>query len=270
MQGREERQASGAGDLVEDDLYEGGLSGLQNWHLSKRTPFSGVEAVLPAANVDLEALRAEIVPRRESEPAEHPGNSARRKEVALQKLFEGQSRLLLLHALLIAILRRTDPPEEAVALFLRIWREQGTFMAQNLNARWMISAATTFADFGTTANQRALGMGLSVMFDMMKLHDSERRLSGQSGRKPFDRTPGWRNTPLAFDLDPYSLKGGDLDKNMLARLWNLSQAEPVMRPLGEAMLGLVMKDRHTIFARMQRIKLRNGAMRFLDRLRGEG
>lgn len=254
---------------MDKHVYAGGYPELLEWFAEKQDPFEGIEDVLPTADVALEALASATVLPRASEPSDHPGQSLIRKRVSLQKDFEGQSELLLLHALLIAILRRRDPPELATGLFFRIWREHGASLAGQLNVRWMISAATTFADHGLTADQRTLGMGLSIMFDLIKLHDSERRLSGQSGRKPFARTTGWRKMPLAFDLDPYSLKGGDLDKNMLSRLWSLSEKDSVIKPLAQSMLELVMTDRKTVFARVQRIKMRNNALELVDRLSKE-
>jgi hypothetical protein len=249
---------------VDKDLYAGGFPGLLEWYQDKQTPFVALEEVLPPEPVDLGALAARIVPPHDGASTDHPDGTGRKKLAALQKDLAGQSELALLHALLIAILRRRDPPDGVNRLYFRIWREQGAFLAEHLSMRWMISAATTFADHGETTDQRVLGMGLSIAFDMIKIHDSERRLTGQPGRKPFDRTRGWRRTPLAFDLNAYSLKGGDLDRNMLARLWALSEKDPVIKPLAQAMLTRAMQDRRSIFGRMQRIKLRNDTLDVLN------
>ena len=44
----------------------------------------------------------------------------------------------------------------------------------------------------------------------------------------------------------------DLDRNMLARLWQLAESDPVFRPPGFRMLRMVMTDKRTVFARIQR------------------
>ncbi len=127
-------------------------------------------------------------------------------------------------------------------------------MAQLIPVRWMISAATTFSDVDQTADQRAAGMALSILFDMIKLHDSERRISGQPGRTPFRADEGRKRFPVAFNMDPYSFKGGDLDKIMLARIWQLCEGDATIKPLGFAMLRLVMTEPRSIFGRVQDIK----------------
>lgn len=129
-------------------------------------------------------------------------------------------------------------------------------MAETLNVRWLISAATTFADHGQTGDERALGMGLSVLFDMIKLHDSERRLTGLTGNDPFRRQGAGRVPGIAFGMQGYSFKGGDLDKVLLARLAQLADRTPRMRALAHTMLNLIMSERRSIFARVQMVKAR--------------
>lgn len=224
----------------------------------RETPFADALSVLPPAGTDLNVLRSRMV-------ADEPDldnfaegrRSAVRKKAALQAEFVGKPELWLLHALCIAILRRREPPAEARQLFLRIWADQGRALAHELPVRWLISAATTFADHGETADQRLGGQGLMMLFDLIKLHDSERRQSGRKNSEGFPRTrSGRRPDKLAFGMVPYSLDRGDLDKNMLARLWRYAENDPVLRPLGVRMLQLVMSDPRSIFGRIQRYKER--------------
>ena len=130
-------------------------------------------------------------------------------------------------------------------------------MARDLSVRWLISTATTFADCGETGDQRALGMGLSTLFDTIKLHDSERRAAGLAGDALSPQVPRPQRAPLAFDMWPYAMARGDLDKVLLARLWALAERDATMRPLGMRMLRLVMSDPRSVFARIQRFKSEN-------------
>ncbi|SFE66421.1 hypothetical protein SAMN04488523_10990 [Sulfitobacter brevis] len=237
-----------------ENLYSGGFASLLKRQEKRQRRFDGVDNILPLEDTDLAALFEAVTPP----PAQHyedaPRYSAQRKWLELQVEFAGQPKILHLHAMLIAISRRDDPPPCADALFFRIWRDHGNRLVPLLTPRWMISTATTFSDRGETGAQRALGMGLSVLFDMIKLHDSERRRSGQPGRSPF-RTMAKRKTfPLPFGMDAYGFRGGDLDKILLARLWQLAESDAIIRPLGFAMLRLVMSDQRSIFARIQAIK----------------
>ncbi len=95
-----------------------------------------------------------------------------------------------------------------------------------------------------------------MLFDLIKLHDSERRQSGRKNSSGFPRRRGGpRPDDLAFGMDAYSLDRGDLDKNMLARLWRYTENDTVLQPLGVQMLRLVMSDPRSIFGRIQRYKV---------------
>ncbi|WP_227270295.1 hypothetical protein [Roseobacter weihaiensis] len=237
-----------------DHIYPGGFDQLMRDFERRCRSFKQVDAVIPPADIDLDALHQEKLPQLAQPGAEGSPRYAQAKWARLHAELEGESALFLLHAMLIAILRRRDPPAEAVTLFIRVWREKGDAMAGELPVRWLISAATTFADHGANGDQRALGMGLSLLFDLIKLHDSERRLTGKPGNELFRRRRSRVRPSLAFDMAPYAIRGGDLDRNMLARLWRLSRQDTTIRPLGKRMLEMVMTDNRSIFARTQRLK----------------
>lgn len=224
----------------------------------REAPFEEPLQALPPVDTDLNALRSQLVAAA-PDPGSLPDNRkcALRKKALLQAEFTGKPELWLLHGLCIAILRRRGPPPEARQLFLRIWAEQGSALARELPVRWLISAAATFADHGETMDQRLGGQGLMMLFDLIKLHDSERRQSGRRNSDGFPRTRGGRRPDsLAFDMVPYSLDRGDLDKNMLTRLWRHAEDDAVLRPLGVRMLQMVMSDPRSIFGRIQRYKER--------------
>ncbi|GAB5436440.1 hypothetical protein [Falsiruegeria mediterranea] len=240
---------------IENPVYPGGYYSLMRNLEQAERPFQNAHLVLPPTDVDLSALATQTVTTDPGRPLPENKTDARRKLHALELEFDGGNALHLLHALSIALLRRRDASEEARQLYLRIWREQGQFLADSLSVRWMISAATTFGDHGDTIEQRLGGQGLSMLFDLVKLHDSERRLSGRGNDSGFPRVRGAKpRDSLAFGMDAYSLEHGDLDMNMLARLWRLAETDPVLRPLGFKMLRMIMSDRKTIFARLRRYK----------------
>lgn len=242
--------------IDKEEIHPGGFYKLMREQERRQRPFADIALVLPPADVDLEGLYLDRVPPPHKSPEDCPKYTAEAKWVELQAEFEGQSALYLVHAMMIAILRRTTPPQLALDLFLRIWDEKGEQLAAELPTRWLISAATTFADCGQTADQRALGMGLSTLFDLIKLHDSERRITGQPGNTPFRRKKDVRRATMPMRMEPYSLRTGDLDRVMLARLWQLCERDATIRPLGMKMLWMVMTDRRTIFGRVEKFKRR--------------
>lgn len=236
------------------DLHPGGFPGLLKALEKRQRPLENIANVLPAPDCDLAEMFVQLTPPPPGPHKMMPRGSAARKWIRMQDEFDGQPEILHLHAMLIAIARRTNPPAEAQALFHRIWEEHGAQLVSLLTVRWQISAATTFSDIGKTGDQRACGMALSVLFDMIKLHDSERRLSGQPGRKPFQHIRSRKTFPVAFGMPPYAIRGGDLDQNLLARIWQLCERDATIAPLGKAMLSKVMTDPRSIFARIQELK----------------
>lgn len=238
------------------DVYSGGYYTLLKKFEKSQKPYIAPLSYLPAVDCDLNALMLRIVSAPDARPETIEKALIERKHLEFQKEFQGRSMLLYVHAMLIANLRRNAPPPEILSLYIRLWQEKGNWLAKELNIRWRISAATTFADHGVTLEQRALGMGLSILFDSIKLHESERRLTGTPADVPFQRNPDTAQPDIAFDMQPFSINLGDLDRNMLARLWALAESDAVIFPLARSMLMEIMIDRRTVFARLKRLRVK--------------
>ncbi|WP_121061747.1 hypothetical protein [Chachezhania antarctica] len=241
---------------ITDTVYPGGFYSLMRFLEEKEVPYDDPLAVLPPVDVDLAGLTQISVIADTTPLGPYEAQDARRKYATLTAEFDGESELLLVHAICVAVLRRRAPPAEALSLFHRMWHEQGQYLADALPVRWLVSAAVTFAAHGETPAQLSGGMGLAMLFDLIKLHDSERSLTGRPNDRAFPRRSGRKRHPLAFDLAPYALVHGDMDRIILARLWRFAEEDAVLRPLGFRLLRLLMEDRRTVFARVQRYKKR--------------
>lgn len=235
-------------------IIPGGLDAVAGYVSSRETPYTHVGAIIPAGKLDLQPLKTTILPEADPDLKRRNTDDARKKYAYICSTLPGLPELLAVHALAIAVLRRRDCPPRMSKLFLRMWREEGAFLAAHLPARWLISAATTFADIGQTPEQRQAGQCFALAFDLIKLHDSERRLTGRPNSLPFPLNPSDDRYPLAFDLDAYSLSDGDLEFAILVRLHRMAEGDPVFRPLGRRMLELLMTDNRTVFARIQKFK----------------
>ena len=235
-------------------IYRTGFHGLMKTRDKKQQPYHEPQLYLPAVDCDFDVFQDEIViaPKPDNEAC--PGDPIACRDFEYRMAFVGQSQLLYIHAMLIANLRRNGAAPEMSQLFHRLWTEKGAFLAETLPMRWQISAATTFADWGVNMEQRSLGMGLSILFDMIKFTESERRFLGQKGDVMLARSPDASQIDIAFDLQAYDFYKGDLDRNMLARLWDLAERDRVMFPLAKVMLFALMTDQRTIFARSQAFK----------------
>lgn len=210
--------------------------------------------MLPA-DADLAALAAQVVADPATDPDEQDPRTTRYflKRRALRDEFTGRSELCFWHGFVIACLRKSGYPEHFPALFERMWAEQAPHLLAHLDLRWLVSAATTFGDVGPAPGQRTLGLALSVLMNTMKLYESERVFSGLPPQVPFafgKRAKG----ALPMQMDGFAIRHGDADVQMLARLWRLSEAEPVMAPLGRALLTALAAEDGTVFARLMAMR----------------
>ncbi|WP_459429643.1 glycosyltransferase family 2 protein [Roseivivax sp.] len=244
--------------------YPGGMAAVLTQMEGRRDPLTHAPGEgLPPLDLDLAPLKDARVTDPAEDPAEAPPfrSSYHRKRFALRQEFTGQSELAALHGLLIAHLRKRAFPEEAPALFRRLWAEEADFLLQELDLRWQVSALTTFGDHGAEPGERAAGLALSTLFGAMKLYESERLFSGKPPEKPFALTQRTR-APLPMQMDAYALSSGGLDVNLLGRLWQEAEAAPVLRPLAHALIEALIADPATVFRRlaiMRRRKARREA-----------
>ena len=212
-------------------------------------PFAHFPDAMPNAR-DLHATV--VAPDGPEEDAAFDDFAARSRN--LVRAFAGQPRLHLVHAQCATLLRRRDPPPGVATLFHRLWAEHGGDMAAALPVRWLISAATTFADHGQSARERQAGEGLSTLFAMLKLAETERLFSGFAPDTPF--RPGRSQRPLPMDLQPFAIHGGDLDRALLTRIWRAGTATPATDALTRRLLSDLLEEPRGLFARLTAMRLR--------------
>ena len=220
---------------------------------ASEAPFVHFPDEMPAAH-DLHA--PVIAPDGPEETAAFNDFAARSRNLA--RAFAGQPRLYLVHAQCVSLLRRRDPPEGIAALFHRLWAEHGGDMADSLPVRWLISAATTFADYGATATERQAGEALSTLFAMLKLAETERLFSGFAPDVPF--RPGRAKVPLPMSMQPFAIHGGDLDRALLTRIWRAGTASPATDALTRRLLTALADDPRGLFARLAAMRQRRNRL----------
>ena len=236
--------------------YPDGLTGLSERYNARREPFVFQKESLPPLDVDLEALKARTVPetatsRQEGEPRKSSTWATKRRAIAGE--FVGNSELAYLNAMLIANLRKSDAPEQAAPLFLRLWAEQHTHLIDALDMRWKVSSVMTFADHGATDVQRQVGQALRMLFGMMKLYEFERLYSGLEPTVPHGF--GKRvKADLPLQMDKFALINGGLDVNILAPVWELALTDPGIAPLANHLFEALNGDPGTLFRRLKRMR----------------
>jgi len=219
---------------------------IAHWE-KRRTPMRLASGeALPGLEVDLSALAKTPFAAPESLPDSASRHAV--KDHELRQTLAGQSELVLLHALVIAHLRKRSFSTHAPQLFRKIWIEHGPDLLRDLNTRWLISAVITFGEHGATSQEQMLGRELGMLFSVMKLYEFERLHSGKTPSEAYGLKRIDADLPLG--MMPFSFASGGLDINLLAPLWARAQAEPVLGPLACTLLDRLNQDPGGIFRRI--------------------
>ena len=92
----------------------------------------------------------------------------------LKSEFAGQSELLYYHAKIVVLIRRGYKTDKNFERFNALWSSERKFLLKNLNTRWLISAADTYADFSTDPLEQTLALSSSLLINTIKLYETER------------------------------------------------------------------------------------------------
>ena len=240
-------------ELASGLTYQGGFGGLLPGP-DKRRPYAGMAEMLEGlAARGVPALWAATTPE---PPVIRPRcDTAEEKFDDLCREFAGRPLALSVHALTIAAARRNDTPEVAGRLFLSLWSETPYELLDALDMRWRLSAIQTFVDFGPTEVQRRAAARLTTFFQTVKLYEAERMYSRFAPNAIFKVLNPFRGK-MPFGLAGYSLKKGDLDRNLLGTLWIEAEADPLLRPLACRLLNDLNRAEEGLFWRLMRMRRR--------------
>ncbi len=141
----------------------------------------------------------------------------------LRSEFTGRSELLALHAGIVVALRRRIASDHFLPLYLRLWEQEGAFLRAELSLRWLVSACDTLADHGVTPAQRAVALNGTVLANLAKLAETERR-----GTRPAGGRAGGSEL---FDGMTVFKPGGDMVKNLFRRIEAVAELDDVAGPI---------------------------------------
>ena len=241
-------------NLRAEFTYPNGFADLVGYIPDNRPGYDGMQSLLEELTKDgiaplVEQMTAAPDPALLARIPD-PVRDARDKYALLQRDFVDQPQILTLHALTIAASRNGDAPAIARETFVEIWRQHAAFLLKTLSPRWQISALQTFRSFGENEAQRRCASEMTVLFSLSKLYESERLYSGLKSKENFDietRAKGG----ILFKLPIFSLRAGDLDRNLLGLLWDRAERDPVLRPLACRLLTELNRDNANIFRRLR-------------------
>ncbi|MBW6398621.1 hypothetical protein KPL78_12220 [Roseomonas sp. HJA6] len=162
----------------------------------------------------------------------------------LRSEFVGRSELLPLHAGFVVALRRKVAVAHFLPLYLRLWREECDFLRRELSLRWLVSACDTLVDFGETPTQRAVALNGTVLANLAKLAETERRRASVG-----ERPRGPRGVEL-FDGMTVFKPGGDMIDNLFRRVARIAELDGVAGPILDE-VALRLRRHDTVVRRLQ-------------------
>jgi len=175
----------------------------------------------------------------------------------LRAEFAGQSELLYFHAQLIVMIRREYRAADHFRQFEHLWEEESDFLCQQLNTRWLVSAADTFADHATAPLARALALNASLLANTIKMQETERylqqadTLSNQPERLNLLQAG---RVPLFDGMSAFAVGTDDTLRNMRWRMDEISTLHPCGAILREIFQRLQEHD--TVYRRIRLLHTR--------------
>lgn len=208
-----------------------------NWH---RKRLGGAKHVKSSG--DFATMKSTLV---NGDAPRQTRGSAKSLDEHLENLraeFAGQPELLWHHAKLIVLLRRGVDTDQVFAQFSELWAQEGAYLCETLNLRWLVSATDTFADHAPDGETRTLATLVSLLVNIVKIYETERVLAeSDPAPLPPERVAQVQNelVPLFSGLSCFTIGTDDTLRNMRWRL------DPLMET---GSVGLILK---TVFGRLQ-------------------
>lgn len=204
------------------------------------------------SDTDLSCLKETIIDFGDAEQTRGSTKSLDQHLENLRREFSGQSELLWHHAKLIVLIRREFQTSQQYAEFRSLWEQEGDFLRENLNIRWLVSATDTFAEHDADPAVRAVAMMASVLVNTVKMQESERFIT-HSADQSVDPALVARLreelVPLFEGMSCFTVGTDDTLRNMMWRLHPFMSVEPVGPILDEIWSRFQVED--TVFNRMR-------------------
>jgi hypothetical protein len=225
--------------------------------LSRHQRRSGAKALSSLISSDFKSQKAQILLGNEVVYTHGSSNNLEEHFNALKNEFVGQSELCYTHAKIIVLIRREFEVKNYFQLFEKLWREEKNFLLENLNTRWLMAAADTFADYSDDNTIKSLSIACICLLNTVKIQESERFLTNAQSCQDDKAKQAQLDDEQRFALfDGTSVFKFGTDDTLRNMRWRLDKAARI-NIAGEILLEIFKrlqkfdtvykrtKDRHT-------------------------
>jgi len=174
----------------------------------------------------------------------------------IKKEFVGKPELLFYCIKLIILLRRGFKEKEVFSELENLWNQEGDFLLQQLNSRWLISVADTYADHKKSDLYLAISVIISSLLNTVKLYESELLFLKESNPYQQEVIDQVRESRVElFDgIEAFKLGSEDTLMNMMQRVNNLPQDIVPTKILLELFHRL--NHNNTVYSRFKKLHTR--------------
>lgn len=180
---------------------------------------------------DISELKRQLIPPAQSPTQTRGSHHDIQKQIAALEIeFSGQPALVLQHATLIVLIRRESALRENLDRFWYLWELEHDWLLRNLNIRWLVSAADTFADHAEDPIERSLALAVSTLVNTVKAYETEHFLSAAGAVKYGGEQIAHVQdnlVPIFEGLSCYTIGSDDTLRNMVWRIQKNSQGKIV-------------------------------------------
>ena len=204
-------------------------------------------------SVDYAELKSVIIDTDKTSYTHGSDNNLKSHLANLRNEFNGKSELEYYHAELNVFLRRRIDPIETFRKLSNLWVRESDFLIENLNTRWLISAADSFIDHDTNSLSRAYAFSAVCLVNSCKLCETERFANNTEN---IGYTPDKLNQlkkvriPLFDGTSAFAIGTCDTLRNMRWRLDSIKSDLPSSKILKEIFNRINQFD--TVYNRMMR------------------
>ncbi len=227
--------------------------------LSRHKRRSGAKELSSLISTDFKSQREQIILGDEVIYTHGSSNSVEEHFKALKKEFIGQSELCYTHAKIIVLIRRDFEIDNYFKLFEQLWQEEKEYLLKNLNTRWLIAAADTFADYSDNDAIKSLSIACVCLLNTVKLQESERFLTNSDQCKDDKEKQNRLDNEERFALfDGTSVFKFGTDDTLRNMRWRINKAAKI-NIAGEILLEIFkrLQKFDTVYKRTKDRHVRN-------------
>lgn len=164
---------------------------------------------------------------------------------SLKGEFVGDSELCYVVAKTIVLIRRESKIKDNYKILETLLTEEGDFLLNNLNLRWLISISDTISEHSSCPETRALALCATILGNTVKIYETERYLENNTNSKDDPerlRILQSERVPLIGGMSGFCIGTDDTLRNMRFRMNTVCKTNPIGNILLEIFSRIQYED----------------------------